>query len=307
MKRQTFPLIRFRWIFLLDSIVIIRAVMSFGLVAFVCLDMQRENALVMLYVIPPMILAMSVSTFVILKFIRKRLCVLLEAIHLVGNGDLDVQLETKGTDEYKTVYEDFNKMVTELKSTKEEMQNFTNEFSHEFKTPITSICGFAKYLLETGSEIEIPERMKCLKIIEDESKRLAELSSNTLMLSKVEACQIITEKKDFNLCEQIKRCIILLLPKIENKKIALELDLPDSIRYYGNDELLEQVWINLLNNAVKFTPENGEITITAKSADNTVKISFSDNGIGMDGETMKHIFDKYFQGAALRKGGGNGI
>lgn len=140
----------------------------------------------------------------------------------------------RGADEYREIYKSFNAMVAELKATKEEMEAFTNEFSHEFKTPITSIQGFAQYLVNTGQGIESPERMKYLRVIADESLRLAELPQNTLLLSKVEACQIITDKEDFDLGEQIKRCSILLLPQMERKKINMELDLPEHMKYHGN-------------------------------------------------------------------------
>lgn len=304
--KTLFRLIDFRWLLLVDSIVVVGAVMSFGVVARYGLGMDADNALLMLAVIPPMAIATGVSTGVTLHFIRKRMSTLLNGIRSVANGDLDFQLETKGTEEYQVIYENFNRMVKELKRTKEEMEQFINEFSHEFKTPITSIRGFAQYLVNTGKGIETPERMQYLKVIADESTRLSELSQNTLLLSKVEACQIVADKEQFDLSEQIKRSTILLLPQIEKKKINLELDVPD-ISYYGNMELLEQVWLNLLNNAIKFTPENGEISIDAGYEGNNIFIQFSDNGIGMDNETVSHIFEKYYQGSTGHSKGGNGI
>lgn len=304
--KSNFKLAQFKWIFLVDIIVIIGAVMSFGTIAKFSLNLQKENAVLMLYMIPPMIITTASSTYVILHFVRRKMDKLLNGIKSVGSGNLDTCLDLKNAGEYKSIYEDFNSMVAELKATKEQMQAFTNEFSHEFKTPITSIYGFAQYLVNTGTEIETPERMEYLQVIADESMRLSELSQNTLMLSKVEACCVVTDKENFNLSEQIKFCSILLLPQMEKKKISLELDVPDCIRYYGNEELLEQVWINLLNNAIKFTPENGEIEIAAAAAEDFIEVSISDNGIGMDSDTLAHIFEKYYQGSNTRKGG-NGI
>lgn len=309
MKREksNFRLIQFKWIFLVDIIIVVGSVMSFGTIASLELHMQEGNARLMLWMIPPMIMTTAASTYVTLRFIRKRMDKLLNGIKAVGNGDMDVRLEPKGADEYKEVYKSFNAMVTELKTTKEEMQAFINEFSHEFKTPITSIYGFAQYLVNTGQDIESPERMKYLHVIADESMRLAELSQNTLTLSKVEACQIITEKEDFNLSEQLRHCSILLLRQMEKKKISIELDLPEHIGYNGNTELLGQVWINLLNNAVRYTPENGCIRICSDCREDKISVSISDNGIGMDEETKAHIFEKYFQGGSSYSRGGNGI
>lgn len=278
-EKSKFRLVQFRWLLLVDSIVVIGAVMSFGMVARYGLGMNEDNALLMLAVIPPMALATGLTTAITLHSIRKRLSVLLNGIQAVADGNLDVQLEAKGAEEYSIVYENFNLMVKELKRTKAEMEQFTNDFSHEFKTPITPIRGFAQYLAETGEGIESPERMQYLKVIEDEAQRLSELSQNTLLLSKVEACQIITDKEKFDLSEQVKRCMILLLPQIEEKKINLEIDLPE-ISYYGNPELLEQVWLNLIGNAIKFTPENGEISLEAGCAENGIWVSISDSGAG---------------------------
>lgn len=305
-EKSKFRLVQFRWLLLVDSIVVVGAVMSFGIVARYGLGMNEDNALLMLAVIPPMAIATGLTTAITMHSIRKKLNVLLNGIQSVADGNLDVRLEAKGAEEYSIVYENFNLMVKELKGTKAQMEQFTNDFSHEFKTPITSIRGFAQYLVETGEGIESPERMQYLQVIADESQRLSELSQNTLTLSKVEACQIITDKEEFDLSEQVKRCTILLLPQIEKKKINLELDLPE-IPYYGNPELLEQVWLNLINNAIKFTPENGEISLTAGYEGNAIFVRTSDSGIGMDSETTAHIFEKFYQGSTGRAKGGNGI
>lgn len=305
-KTEKFRLVQFRWLLLVDAIVIIGAVMSFGMVAIPAFHMDQGNALFMLCMIPPMTVAVILSTTVTLRSIRKRMSTLLNGIQAVADGDLDVQLDSGSAQEYAEIYNSFNRMAEELKNTKREMQNFVNEFSHEFKTPITSISGFAQLLIDTGKNIESSERMQYLKVIADESLRLSALSQNTLLLSKVEACEIITEKEDYDLSEQIKRCTILLLPRIEQKKIELELDV-GGITYRGNAELMEQVWINLLNNAIRFTPENGDITVSAVKDENDIKISFIDSGIGMDEDTISHIFEKYYQHDTVNAVRGNGI
>lgn len=305
-KTEKFKLVKFRWLLLVDAIVIIAAVMSFGMVAIPAFHMNQSNAVFMLCMIPPMTIAVILSTTVTLHSIRKRMSTLLNGIQAVADGDLDVRLDSGGAQEYAEIYNGFNRMTEELKKTKHEMQNFVNEFSHEFKTPITSISGFAQLLIDTGENIENSERMQYLKVIADESLRLSALSQNTLLLSKVEACEIITEKEDYNLSEQLKRCAILLLPKIEQKKIELELDVGEII-YRGNAELMEQVWINLLNNAIRFTPDNGDITISAVKSKNGIQIGFIDSGIGMDKDTIPHIFEKYYQHDTVNAVHGNGI
>lgn len=295
-----------RWLFVANVLIVVGAVSVFGLIASTLLDMGPHNALVMFAVIPPMTSVVIISDIVIIKAIGRRMSCLLDGIQAVADGDMDVVLETKGAEEYTEIYDNFNLMVKELKATKEEMSNFTNEISHEFKTPITSIQGFAQYLVETGEGIETPERMKYLHVIAEESQRLAQLSTNMLLLSKVEACQVVTDKETFDLGEQIRRCMILLLPQIDKKELEVEVSLPE-IPYCGNPELLEQVWINLLNNAIKFTPEHGEIIIAGQMDKTEIRISISDSGIGMDEETRSHIFEKYYQQDAGHTTLGNGI
>ncbi|MCM3702297.1 HAMP domain-containing sensor histidine kinase [Paenibacillus macerans] len=301
-----FKLVQFRWVFVADAIVVVGAVMAYGLIARYWLGMNRENALSMLAIIPLMLIAVSLGTLFTLRSVRRKMGDLLIGIKEVSNGNLEVRLDSRKAEEYAPIYDGFNRMTAELKNTKAEMQNFVNEFSHEFKTPITSISGFAQYLIDTGDGIESPERIQYLRVIADESLRLSTLSQNTLLLSKVEACEIITEKEAYDLSEQIKRCAILLLPKIEQKKIELELDV-DDISYVGNAELMEQVWINLLSNAIKFTPEHGEIKISAKCTSDQLTLKFSDSGVGMDKETTAHIFEKYYQHDTTSAVRGNGI
>ncbi|RRJ62816.1 sensor histidine kinase [Paenibacillus oralis] len=302
----TFKLVQFRWVFVADAIVVVGAVMAYGLIATYWLGMTRDNALSMLAIIPLMIIAVGLGTFFTLRSVRRKMGDLLIGIKEVSDGNLEVRLDSRKAEEYAPIYDGFNRMTAELKNTKAEMQNFVNEFSHEFKTPITSISGFAQYLIDTGDGIESPERIQYLRVIADESLRLSTLSQNTLLLSKVEACEIITEKEAYDLSEQIKRCAILLLPKVEQKKVELELDV-DDISYVGNAELMEQVWINLLSNAIKFTPEHGEIKISAKCTSDQLTLKFSDSGVGMDEETAAHIFEKYYQHDTTSAVRGNGI
>lgn len=300
-------LLQARWIFYLSAAVVIGSIMSFGLITFLFFDLDRQSAIFMLGMILPMTFLVIICLNFILKAMEKRISRLLFAIKEVSNGNLDVVIDTKGAEEYKEIYESFNLMVKELRITKEEMQSFVNELAHEFKTPITSISGFADYLYQTGDTIETAERMQFLKLISDQSQRLASLSQNTLLLSKLEACQIVTEKETFALGEQIKQCVILLLRPFEQKHITVDIPEDFDFDYCGNKELMEQIWINLLNNALKFTPEGGTVTVGCKKTASALEISVADTGVGMDEETQEKIFDKYYQNDTTNLTKGNGI
>lgn len=283
----------FGWAVWFYIIILISSVMAFGLITTFVYRTTRANSIYMLGMLPIMGVVVGFSIYKIINTIRRRMEKILYGISYVSEGNLDVELDLKNAGEYKVIYQNFNKMVKELKNTRIEMQNFVNDFSHEFKTPITSIKGFAEILLET--EVSEEDQKQYLQIIAEESARLAELSQNTLLLSKLDAQQVVIDKNEFSLDEQIKKIAILMIKEVEKKNITLDMDLPN-IKYYGNQELLCQVWMNLMNNAIKFTPERGKITISIMDNKDYISVNISDSGIGMDEETVKQIFKKYYQG-----------
>lgn len=226
------------------------------------------------------------------------------AFDKVAHGEFGYQLEVPKKGQFRSLFENFNKMSAELKSIQTLKDEFIHDFSHEFKTPIASINGFANLLLEGGLSEE--EQRQYLKIIADESARLSTLSENTLMLNRLENQQIIGEVKPFRLDLQIKECVILLEREWSAKDIALSSDLFEA-GIEGNASLLQQVWINLLNNAIKFTPEGGEINVSMSAEDNFICVSVRDSGIGMSAEVASHIFEKYYQGDSSHATRGNGL
>ena len=197
-------------------------------------------------------------------------------------------------------------MVRELSHTKQEMESFVNEFAHEFKTPIAAINGFAEILCEDEA-LTREEEKEYLNVIAEQSKRLLRLSQNALLLSKVEALEVVTDKETYDLGEQVRKCVILLLPQIEGKKLELNMEEDLSIHFTGNREMLEHVWINLIGNAIKFTPEGGSLFITGFEDLNELHVRIRDTGVGMSDETREHIFDKYYQNDTTNAIKGNGI
>lgn len=306
-KRHFFKIRQLKWVFFLSAVIVIASVMSFGMIGMFIFHFDTNSSIYMLGMIVPMLIALGFTLNIVLRKMEEKLFPLITGLQKVADGDMDIQLNPKNAGEYEIIYQNFNKMTEELRSTKAEMQNFINEFTHEFKTPITSISGFADYLCETGKDIETEERMEYLRLISEQSQRLSNLSQNTLLLSKVEACRIVTDREDFSLSEQIKKCAILLLKDMEKKNITLNIPEDFDFSYYGNEELLEHIWINLLNNALKFTPDNGQISINYGQTETELYVSISDTGIGMSPETQKHIFEKYYQNDTLNSVKGNGI
>lgn len=294
----------YRWGLWLYISILVSSVMAFGFIVYITHMVDKGDAIYMLGMLPIMGNVVGLLLYFITKNLKNKMEKIMNGIERVGKGDMDVEIALENADEFATLYKYFNKMVKELKVTKQEMQNFMNDFSHEFKTPIVSIKGFAEMLLET--EVNEEDRTLYLEIIKNEAGRLAELSQNTLLLSKLEAEQVVTNREIFDLDEQISQSVILLYHEIEKKGIHLEMDLPH-IKYYGNQQLLKQIWINLVGNAVKFTPENGEIEITMVKHKSNIEVEVSDSGIGMDEKTKSRIFKKYYQSDTSRFKQGFGL
>ncbi|MEK4971595.1 HAMP domain-containing sensor histidine kinase [Niallia sp. FSL R7-0648] len=228
----------------------------------------------------------------------------IDATHKVASGDFSVQVNIKGIGELEELSHSFNKMTQELSGIETLRSDFVNNFSHEFKTPIVSLRGFAKLLKENNLTEE--ERQEYLDIIITESERLAALSTNVLILSKYENLEIITEKTPFRLDEQIRKTIVLMEPKWSAKDIVIDVEL-DEVTFHGNEDLTQQIWLNLLDNAIKFSEIGGNITIHLTKFKEEICFSIQDNGPGMDDQTKKRLFDKFYQGDTSHSQSGNGL
>nr|WP_315020723.1 HAMP domain-containing sensor histidine kinase [uncultured Aminipila sp.] len=235
-----------------------------------------------------------------LKPIRK----VVHACNKVAEGDFNVRLPVSAIDEFNGFSRSFNRMAEELGSLEMLRSDFVNNFSHEFKTPIVSLRGFAKIL--KSPDLSEEERNEYLDIIISESDRLTELATNVLTLTAIENLNIISSKSEFDLSEQIRRSVLMLESKWSNKNLELIIDM-DDISYLGNEDLLTQVWINLIDNAIKFSPNNSKVKIKLKTCEKDVLFKVMDNGYGIDEENQKHIFDKFYQGDKSHSIEGNGL
>lgn len=230
---------------------------------------------------------------------------LIAATKTVAKGDFSVQLDSEDQiGEIAELIDSFNLMTRELSGIEMFRSDFINTFSHEFKTPIVSIRGFAKQLQNENLTVE--ERREYTDIIIAESERLTKLSANILMLSKLEHQMILSDQTEFSLAEQIRSDILLLEKLWSKKNLDIDPDLAEVI-YYGNAEILSQLWVNLLSNAIKFTPDGGKIEIVLTQDSDDVKIVVRDNGIGMSAETLQHVFEKFYQGDRSHSSEGNGL
>lgn len=202
------------------------------------------------------------------------------------------------------VTESFNKLAEELENTEMLRSDFINNFSHEFKTPIVSISGFAK-LLKRGDLTE-EQKKEYIDIIEEESLRLASMATNVLNMTKVENQTILTDVTTFNVSEQIRNCFLLLESKWQNKEIDFDLDF-DEVEIEGNEEMLKHVWLNLIDNAIKFTNKNGIIEFHINESQNDISVSVLNTGSEIPEDQQKKIFNKFYQVDQSHSTQGNGI
>lgn len=254
------------------------------------------------------ILGSLVSMFA-MRYVLRPVNELSEAIQKVSEGDYSVRLKLPDSrspqvDEVYNLHKDFNQMVQQLNSTETLHSDFIANVSHEFKTPLAAISGYATLLQDNSLEQE--ERDEYIEIIIRSAKELSHMTGNILSLSRLENQTIISEKETFRVDEQIRQIILRMEPVWSEKNIDIDPEL-DPISWYGNQELASHIWTNLLDNAIKFTPQGGMINITATANKDWMTVIFQDTGIGMTPEVQAHIFDKFYQGDTSHKKKGNGL
>lgn len=230
---------------------------------------------------------------------------LVRAMHAVSRGDFSVRVDAEDVPgDMGELASSFNDMATELGGLELFRKDFINNFSHEFKTPIVSIRGFAKQL--ERDDLTDEQRREYLDIIVTESDRLANMASNVLLLSKLENQTIVTDREDYRLDEQLRRCVLLLEKQWSEKELEPDIELEEII-YRGNEEMMNHVWVNLLNNAIKFSPRGGTLTVRLAREGDAAVCSVGDQGTGMDGDTRRRIFEKFYQGDTAHATEGNGL
>ncbi|SCG83814.1 sensor histidine kinase [Proteiniborus sp. DW1] len=248
-----------------------------------------------------------IGTFLIILLARivvKPVLKLNEAVQEVAKGNFDVQVENSSDDEVGQLTQNFNKMTKELKNIEYLRKDFITNVSHEFKTPIASIQGFAKLL--KSENITKEEIQEYSSIIVEETQRLSNLTTNILKLSKLENQEIVEKKTRFSLDEQIRKSILVLEHEWSKKNIEFDIEL-DKVDYLGDEELLQQVWLNILANAIKFSNINGKVDVSLKKGASSIIVKITDYGIGMSKETQKRIFEKFYQGERSRSHEGSGL
>ncbi|TDF99437.1 sensor histidine kinase [Paenibacillus piri] len=232
--------------------------------------------------------------------------ILIDAVRQIARGDFNVKLTIKRDDNFGKLIDSINHMAVQLNQMEQMRQEFISNVSHEIQSPLTSIAGFARVLQEGEPTLE--ERMHYLSIIETESKRLSKLSENLLKLTSLESDQHPFEPKRYRLDKQLRNLILACEPQWSGKSIEMEASLAE-MHIEADEDMMSQVWVNLLNNSIKFTTDGGTIRVDLQRRDRQAVIRIADTGIGMSAEDCEHVFERFFKvdKSRNRELGGSGL
>ena len=243
------------------------------------------------------------------RMVDKPVKQIMVALNRVMQGDFTVRIppvkEFAGETGFNEIINAINKMTAELQGTETLRTDFIANVSHELKTPLAVMGNYATMLQQP--EISEEDRVEYARAISHSSRRLAALITNILKLNKLENQQIFPQPREFDLGEQLCECLLAFEEAWEKKDLEIETDIADDIRIRSDSELLSLVWNNLISNAVKFTSEGGTIAVSLKADGQNVTVSVRDTGCGIDAETGKHIFEKFYQGDTSHATQGNGL
>lgn len=263
----------------------------------------RESSLIFFAVIS-VIIGMIISKFAARRPIGS-IVEISEATKEIAKGNFNVHMnEDIRVTEIQTMAHNFNLMVKELAATEMLRNDFVENVSHEFKTPLAAIEGYVTLLQRKGLSEE--KRAEYTERILFNTKRLSALTGNILLLSRLENQELEIKKESYSLDEQLREIILMYEPQWSEKNLDLDIDL-DPVVCHGNKDLLAQVWQNLIGNAVKFVSDRGRIRILLRQKQNGLEVSVVDNGPGMSKEVMGRIYEKFYQGDTSRASSGNGL
>ena len=315
-KKRDYKTMRriFRRMFLLVVCVLVVLIVLFLLlVGFLVEDSVLENdiiepqtSLIIVSVIVSLLLISQVVAVLWMNRITRPAEEIIKAVDKVAQGDFSTRIDTAGfRNEMLEMGNNLNKMIEELGSIEVMRSDFVSNVSHEFRAPLSSIQGYVTLLSSPKSTDE--QKQEYFDLLQDSTRQLSSLVDSVLKLSRLQSQNIIAQPAEYRLDEQLRRAVLMFEMQWSEKELELELDMPEC-SYFGCEELLNQVWVNLIGNAVKFTPKGGKIGIKLDdSGEDYIKVTVYDSGEGMSEEVRRHVFEKFYQGDSSRKSMGNGL
>ena len=290
-------------IVVLGIIVLLIYLFNLGELLEIYIDKDLRWFVILIWIVSSITVGLGVSMWfgqIIMKPVNR----MIKGMTQLSDGIYDTKIYIGKRNALKDLSDCFNKLALELKKHDSMSNDFINNFSHELKTPLVSISGLIKLLQDENVSEE--KKKEYLQIIDEESSRLATMTTNILSLSKLENQEILTDKEKINISEQIRTTILLLEKKLEHKKLELSIDF-DEYYIYGNSDLLKEVWLNLIDNAIKYSYEETVLEINIKQNNNLLQIDFINVGDTIKPEEIENIFKKFYRGKNNKSHDGNGI
>ena len=261
------------------------------------------------YVVFASLLLSGLVVLIRYYIIHEKITVLNDAARRVAAGDYSVTIPPRRrdgkVDEFEALYMDFNSMTAQLARRAIMREGFLSNISHEFKKPLSVINNYITIL--QSDTLSPADQEAYLERVRAASAKLSDMVGNILQISRMENGKIAVERREYDLSEQLIQTVLSFDPKLSEKNIALELDCPEELRIVSDMGLLQIVWNNLLNNAVKFTPEGGTIKISAAAEAAAVQVCVEDNGCGIPEDELGRIFEKFYQADRSHSTAGNGL
>ena len=255
-------------------------------------------------------IAMAVIDYLRRKFtVERPVKRITEAANKMIEGDFAVRVKPIAKfatdDSFNEIIDCINKMAEELSGVETLRTDFIANVSHEMKTPLAVMQNYGTLL--QAPDLSEEKRLEYAKGVTDASRRLAEMMTNVLKLSRLENQQIFPETTKFDLGEQLCECLLQFENVWEKKNIEIETDIVEDVKVEADAELLSLVWNNLFSNAFKFTDEGGSVSVSLTATEHHAIVKVTDTGCGMTAEVGSHIFEKFYQGDPSHSVQGNGL
>ena len=229
---------------------------------------------------------------------------LAEGMRRVANGQFDTKLPDCTGGPYRSIIRDFNRMTDSLIEVEALRESFVSDVAHEFKTPLAYIQGYATLLQDDDLSPEM--RNRYTKNICNATQRLANMVGTFLDISNLSRPTARLETNVFSLDEQLRHVMALFMPQIERKNLSYEVDL-EEVDIDANESLLENIWVNLLSNALKYTKDGGHVGVSLERRSRQAIVMVSDTGCGMTKNQIRHAFDRFYQGDQSHMSTGTGL
>jgi signal transduction histidine kinase len=272
-------------------------------------EIKKTGTTILNLIIPAVFLSLFIS-IILVYFLSKKITNPLKqmtiAARRISSGEWQNKLSFSGSDEVAVLAESFNNMMETLENLEKMRRDFIANISHELRTPMTSINGFIEGILD--GTIPAEKQKDYLNIVKDEVKRLQRLVSDLLDIARMEAGEMTMNISTFDICEVVRIGVIYLQNELEDKNLNFRANFErEAMFVLADKDAIQRVVINLLHNAVKFTPEGGNISVTVYEAKGKAEISISDSGEGIPEEDLPYVFDRFHKADKSRSKDKTGV